>query len=65
MSTIGVDEHTYALAHSRAYAECLHRCHGDTVEARKLAAYYLRDWYVINDGPTDAELNEPARHDHW
>ena len=60
MSKIGVDERTYALMHSRTYAECLNRCRGDTVEARQLAAYYMRDWYVVTDGDPDLiaiELN--------
>lgn len=65
MSHIGVDAHTYALMHSRTYADCLNRCRGDTSEARKLAAYYMRDWYVVEDGPTFAELNEAGRERHW
>jgi hypothetical protein len=51
MSTIGVDAHTYALAHSRTYSTCLNRCRGDTTEAKRLAAYYMRDWYVVEDAP--------------
>lgn len=65
MSHIGVDEHTYALMHSRCYADCLNRCRGDTTEARKLAAYYMRDWYVIGDDyerTTRVVLSEPTRH---
>ena len=56
MSKIGVDERTYAIAHSRTYAECLHRCRGDTSEAKLLAAYYMRDWFVITDAPDLREL---------
>jgi hypothetical protein len=65
MSRIGVDARTYALMHSRTYADCLDRCRGDTSEAKSLAAYYMRDWYVIDDGPTQAELSEPDRERHW
>lgn len=65
MSTIGVDARTYALMHSRTYADCLARCRGDTTEAKRLAAYYLRDWYVVGDGPTDEELNEACRERYW
>ena len=54
MSRIGVDQHTYEIMYQRTYAECLHRHQGDTTEARKLAQYYLRDWYVVTDG--DPEL---------
>jgi len=50
MSQIGVDEHTYTTMYKRTFAECLHRYRGDTAEARKLAMYYMRDWYVITDG---------------
>jgi hypothetical protein len=49
MSTIGVDAHTYALAHSRTYSACLNRCRGDATEAKRLAAYFMRDWYVVED----------------
>jgi hypothetical protein len=51
MSTIGVDARTYALAHSRTYSACLNRCRGDTTEAKRLAAYCMRDWYVVVDAP--------------
>lgn len=63
MSKIGVDERTYALMHSRTYQTCLDRCRGDTTEAKALAAYYMRDWYVIGDGyeraVTRAVFNSP------
>lgn len=65
MSQIGVDAHTYALIHSRTYADCLSRCRGDTSEAKRLAQYYMRDWYVVTDGPTCAEINEVGRDQHW
>jgi hypothetical protein len=48
MSTIGVDARTYALAHSRTYSACLNRCR-DTTEAKRLAAHYMRDWYVVEE----------------
>ena len=50
MSVIGVDERTYENMYKRTFAECLHRERGDTTEARKLTAYYMRDWYVVTDG---------------
>jgi hypothetical protein len=50
MSQIGVDERTYQTMYQRTFAECLNRQRGDTTEARKLAAYYMRDWYVVTDG---------------
>jgi hypothetical protein len=50
MSNIGVDERTYDQMYRRTFAECLARCRGDTSEARALAMYYMRDWYVIGDG---------------
>jgi hypothetical protein len=62
MSKIGVDERTYALMHSRTYQECLAR-ERDPREARRLAAYALRDWYVVTDGDPDLvarELDDPA-----
>ena len=49
VSEIGVDLHTYQTMYKRTFAECLHRHRGDTTEAKKLAAYYLRDWYVVTD----------------
>ena len=58
MSKIGVDERTYALMHSRTYAECLSRCRGDITEARKLAAYHMRDWYVVTNGDPDLIARE-------
>jgi len=54
MSEIGVDLRTYETMYKRTYEECLHRQRGDTTEARKLAMYYLRNWYVI----TDEERND-------
>ena len=50
MSIIGVDEQTYSIMYKRTFAECLHRHRGDTTEARRLAMYYMRDWYVVSDG---------------
>lgn len=47
---IGVDEQTYSIMRKRTYEVCLNRYRGDTVEAKKLTAYYMRDWYVIGDG---------------
>jgi hypothetical protein len=49
MSKIGVDERTYSLMHSRTYQTCLDKTRGDTREAKALAAYYMRDWYVLED----------------
>jgi len=63
MSKIGVDERTYALMHSRTYAQCLDRTRGDTTEAKRLAAYYMRDWFVVTDGDPDVialEIEEVA-----
>jgi hypothetical protein len=57
MSKIGVDAHTYALMHSRTYAECLKHWRGDTREAKAMCAYYMRDWYVIEDGPELDQLS--------
>ena len=56
MSKIGVDERSYEVMYSRTFSECLHRARGDTTEARKLAAYYMRDWYVITDGDPDLRV---------
>jgi len=53
MSKIGVDEKTYAIMYKSTFTECLHRHRGDTAEARKLAMYYLRDWYVVTDEEHD------------
>ena len=53
MSVIGVDERTYTIMYQRTFAECLNRYRGDTSEARRLAAYYMRDWYVVTDGGKD------------
>jgi hypothetical protein len=61
MSVIGVDEHTYTIMWKRTYEECLNRERGDTTEARRLAAYYMRDWYVLGDGNAKASQNPPAR----
>jgi hypothetical protein len=49
MSEIGVDLNTYQIMYKRTFEECLNRHRGDTVEARRLAMYYLRDWYVVTD----------------
>jgi hypothetical protein len=62
---IGVDARTYSIAYTRCYQQALHVARGDTTEAKKLAQYYMRDWYVLTDGPTDRELNEENRHVHW
>lgn len=64
MSQIGVDEHTYALQHSRAYTLALAECQGDTTNARILAQYWMRDWYVITDAP-QAEYDERYRDQHF
>ena len=53
MSVIGVDERTYTIMYQRTFAECLDRYRVDTSEARRLAAYYMRDWYVVTDGGKD------------
>lgn len=47
---IGVDERTYQLMWKRTFAEALTRSRGDPREARQLAAYAMRDWFVIGDG---------------
>jgi len=49
MSEIGVDLRTYETMYKRTYEECLYRHRGDAAEARKLAMYYMRDWYVVTD----------------
>jgi hypothetical protein len=61
MSYIGVDELTYNLMYKRTFAQCLGRCRGDPGEAKALAAYYMRDWYVIGDGRDERIISNIAQ----
>jgi hypothetical protein len=64
---VGVDLHTYSILHSRTYTECLSRCRGDTVEAKRLTAYHMRDIYVTTDAPDRLQLeyDETYRERYW